>query len=169
MFSPDGTLISASAAPHCRDTRGVGKLSWFMSDIMWCVYACMCVCVCVCMCANCEALCAPVWRVNCALKKCFIIIIINRNIPTMWRWAHGDSDQVHNYRTQIQKNNNMFCSLLVFCRHSTWEPASIVCNDEVTYLILQAQQEPVLATANAGRTWERFRKKCRWMNWKGRN
>ena len=29
-------------------------------------------------------------------------------------------------------------------------------------------QEPVLATANTGKTWERFWKKCRWMDRKGR-
>ena len=30
-------------------------------------------------------------------------------------------------------------------------------------------QEPVLATANTGKTWERFWKKWRWMDQKGRN
>ena len=31
------------------------------------------------------------------------------------------------------------------------------------------RQEPVIAKANTRKNWERFCKKCRWMNWKGRN
>ena len=40
MFSPDGTLISASAAPHCGDVRARARV---------CVFVCVCVCVCVCL------------------------------------------------------------------------------------------------------------------------
>ena len=31
---------------------------------------------------------------------------------------------------QTQKNSNMFWSLFSFHGHSTWEPASVVCNDD---------------------------------------
>ena len=36
-------------------------------------------------------------------------------------------------------------------------------------LFCRPTQEPLLATANAGKNWERFWKKCRWMDWEGRN
>ena len=43
-------------------------------------------------------------------------------------------------------------SLFIFRGHSTQEPAS----SKVTYFILRAYTEPVLAAANTGKTWERF-------------
>ena len=36
-------------------------------------------------------------------------------------------------------------------------------------LFCRPTQEPVLATANTGKNWEKFWKKCRWMDSKGRN
>ena len=54
------------------------------------------------------------------------------------------------FRTQTQKNNNVFWGLLIFCGHSTQEPASTVCNDEQGELFYSVgprpSQEPVLAT-----------------------
>ena len=58
-----------------------------------------------------------------------------------------------------------FFSLFIFRGHSTREPAS----SRVTYFIQWPTQEPVLATANTGKNRERFWKKCRWMDRKGRN
>ena len=59
----------------------------------------------------------------------------------------------------------MFWSQFIFRGHSTRELPS----SRVTYLFCQPTQEPVLTTANTGKTQDRFGKKCRWMNRKGRN
>ena len=56
-------------------------------------------------------------------------------------------------------------SLFIFRGHSTREPAS----SRVTYFILWAYTGTMLATANAGKKWERFRKKCMRMDRKGTN
>ena len=56
-------------------------------------------------------------------------------------------------------------SLFIFRRHSTREPAPVVCYDEQGDLFSSAGQ-PVFATADTGRTRERF-----WKNageWTGR-
>ena len=48
---------------------------------------------------------------------------------------------------------------MIFCGNPTWEPESIVCNDEQGDLFCGPTQEPVLATAEtqpaAGREWRR--------------
>ena len=71
-----------------------------------------------------------------------------------------------------EKQLHMFWSLFIFRGHSTREPASVVCNEEHAgwpILFCGPTQEPVLATANTGKTRKRFWKKCRWMDRKGRN
>ena len=50
-----------------------------------------------------------------------------------------------------------------FTEHGNLHPA------EWPILFCGPTKEPVLATANAGKNQERLWKKCRWMNWKGRN
>ena len=46
----------------------------------------------------------------------------------------------------------MFWTFFIFRGHSTWEPTP----GRVTYLFFLPTQEPVLATANTGKTRERF-------------
>ena len=50
----------------------------------------------------------------------------------------------------------MFWGLFIFRGNPTWEPESIVCNDEQGDLFCGPSQEPVLATASTGKTREKF-------------
>ena len=63
--------------------------------------------------------------------------------------------------SKARKTKHMSWSLFIFHGHSTREPAS----SRVTYLFCGPTQEPVLATANAGKTRERFWKKAK-IKWK---
>ena len=58
-----------------------------------------------------------------------------------------------------------FLSLFIICGHSTREPAS----GRVTYFILWAYTGTMVSHSQHRKNWERFWKKCRWMDWKGRN
>ena len=62
----------------------------------------------------------------------------------------------------MPENNFFFFSLFIFRGHSTLEPTTIICNDEqgdLFYSVGPPTKEPVLATANTGKTQERFWKK----------
>ena len=51
----------------------------------------------------------------------------------------------------------MFRSLFIFRGNPTREPESVVCDDkQVAYSFSGPTQEPVLATANTGKTREKF-------------
>ena len=70
-----------------------------------------------------------------------------------------------------EEEEHLFWSLFILCGHSTGEPASIVCNDEQGDLFYfvgphwnQCWPQPTQEKRE-----ERFCKKCRWMDLKGKN
>ena len=75
------------------------------------------------------------------------------------------SSQGHSFHKSSYHKSRFFFSLFIFCRHSTWEPAS----GRWPILFCRPTQEPCVSHSQHRKNQERFWKKCRWMDCKGRN
>ena len=81
-------------------------------------------------------------------------------------FSNHSSISIHNFGTQNQRNNNTCFGAYLY---STSNQHGNLHRAGWPILFCGPTQEPVLDTANSGRMQERFSKKCRWTDRKGRN